>query len=123
MPTLEIWSRVKGGSEYEVSNLGRVRNGVGRIKQPTRIRSGGLVVNLYSGGATNVRAVRSLVAEAFIGPRPKGQMAVHLDGNELNCQADNIAYAPLGLRRPKHDSPRTGKLTSEQAREIRIRAL
>ena len=36
--------------------------------------------------------VASLVAFAFIGPRPDGNVVRHLDGNKDNNRADNLAY-------------------------------
>lgn len=36
--------------------------------------------------------VHTLVARAFIGPRPKGQDVRHLDDNELNNRPSNLAY-------------------------------
>jgi hypothetical protein len=77
------------------------------------------VINLYSNKKTNVRNLRSIVAEAFLRPRRPGEMTVHQDGDQLNCAASNLAYAPLGLRRPKYTP---AKLTRLQADEIRKRA-
>lgn len=119
MAEAEIWKTVPGCGDYEVSNLGRVRHArTGCPKVPTK-RPAGLVINLYSNKKTNVRNLRSIVAEAFIGGRRPGEMTVHKDGDRSNCAASNLAYAPLGLRRPKYTP---GKLTRLQADEIRKRA-
>jgi hypothetical protein len=39
-----------------------------------------------------VRYVHSLVAEAFIGPRPIGLEVRHLDGDSTNNAVDNLRY-------------------------------
>jgi hypothetical protein len=122
----EIWRPVVGAADYEVSTRGQVRHRVnGQPKVPTT-RCGELVVNLYANGKSNVRNVRSLVAEAFIRPRRRGEMVIHKDGNKTNCSADNLAYASLSTRRPGERAGQAhshgGKLTSEQADEIRTRA-
>lgn len=40
------------------------------------------------------RTVHSLVLEAFVGPRPQGLEAAHLDGNQTNNNAANLAWLP-----------------------------
>jgi hypothetical protein len=121
----ERWTPVDTLASYQVS-LGRIRNADGTIKAPTISRYGTLVVNLYAKGKTDVQAVHSVVARAFLGPRPKGHMVVHKDGDASNCRAANLSYAPLGQRQPRKVSergrPLAGKLTGAQALEIRLRA-
>lgn len=43
-------------------------------------------------GRRKIRSVHSLVAEAFHGPRPKGQDIRHLDGDPANNAASNLRY-------------------------------
>ena len=112
---------------YEVSNLGRVRSSDDhRLKHPTRTDTGALVVNLYERGRCNVTAVHSLVAEAFLGPRPRGFMVSPLDGDKTNCAASNLTYVSMGTRTPQKESEQSrflvGKLNQLQASEIRRRA-
>lgn len=38
------------------------------------------------------RNIHSVVAEAFIGPRPTGMVVRHVDGNRYNNAASNLAY-------------------------------
>lgn len=127
MQSLEVWKPVDASGAYEISSHGRVRWADGRIKRPTITRDGALVVNLYANGKTNVLAVRTLVALAFLGPRPIGYMVVHNDKDQSNCRAANLSYSPLSLREPRQTSERgtylVGKLTRDQATEIRMRAL
>jgi len=79
---------------YEVSNLGRVRS-LSRLTRYGRWKSGTILrLKLDDWGyfrarlcvdqrILNVR-VASLVAHAFIGPRPPGKTIDHKDGNKLN---------------------------------------
>jgi hypothetical protein len=93
----EHWKQISGSAAYEVSSLGNVRHsGSGKLKTLTLARSGYYVVNLYAFGITNVRAVHSVVAGAFIGPVPDGHAVVHLDGNPLNNRAGNLSYMRRG---------------------------
>jgi hypothetical protein len=95
--------------KYQVSNLGRVRtiarvvtrrNGVpisihGRIKQPSRASRGDYPVVCLKdvGKKPKLVTVHSLVAAAFIGPRPKYADICHFDGNPHNSQLSNLRYA------------------------------
>ena len=119
----ETWKAVGSVGLYEVSNLGRVRTTAGKIKLPTLTSQGALVVNLYGHGHTCVRAVHTLVAEAFLGPRPPSHMVGHLDGNPLKCHAKNLTYIPLSLRKGLGGSgPPSTKLSRQDALKIRLRA-
>lgn len=123
----EVWQAIDASCAYEVSQFGRVRWADGRIKLPTTSRDGTLVVNLYANGRNCVRAVHTLVAGAFLGPRPAGHMVVHKDNDPTNCHAVNLSYQPLSRREPRWASERgrylVGKLTQARAAEIRRRAL
>lgn len=104
---VEEWRAIPDWPEYEVSSLGRVRgidrvtvrsNGSaytvrGRIRQPFASEKDGYPrVSLERVGFRRTRTVHSLVAEAFLGPRPPGAVVRHLDGMPLNCTPDNLAY-------------------------------
>ena len=121
----ETWRPVVGSPNYEVSNFGRIRNADGVLKRPTR-RGSELVVNLYANGEGNVRNLRSIVAEAFLGPRKSGEMVVHKDGDRSNCRAENLVYVPMRNRGPKDPEARRNyakrKLTARDVADIRKRA-
>lgn len=106
--TPEEWRPAVGHDGYEVSDQGRVRSldrtieyvdgRSGRtcarslkatVLAPGHSPSGHLHVML---GATACRTVHSLVAEAFIGPRPDGHEVRHINGNPPDCRAANLEY-------------------------------
>lgn len=140
--TDEVWRTIPGFSaDYEVSSMGRVRSyrahgGKRRNELPrllaTRIGSKGyLRVGLQvASGKQEVCTVHSLVAAAFLGPRPEGQQVAHGDGDPSNARLENLRYAtPLENARDKHlhgttvrgELATTAKLTEDDVREIRRR--
>lgn len=75
-----------------------------------------------------------LVLKAFIGPRPSGHVARHLDGNGDNNTPDNLAWGTQAeniMDAVRHGTaPRApgvrnvkAKLTEDQVQEIRLRLL
>jgi hypothetical protein len=121
---------------YEVSDQGRVR-GVDRTESQkngyTRHRKGTILrqsntgryfeVNLCKGNVHQHRLIHHLVAAAFIGPRPKGMVIRHMDGNSFNNSLSNLSYGTQSEN--LRDWPNYGgktskqKLTIDQVREIR----
>lgn len=142
----EIWKAVPGFEGiYEVSDLGRVRS-LDRILVQA-CKWGGTMERFYKGRvlvqATDERGrrfvalwhlcegkrrtVASLVAEAFIGPRPEGMDVCHGDGNPSNNRLLNLRYdTPAGNAADKimHGTHLFGegtpaaKLTEEQVLKI-----
>jgi hypothetical protein len=101
--TVEEWRPIPGYAGYEVSSLGRVlshqkwRGTEGpRLLAPQVGHFGYPYVQLcgVSGAPRNrrMRSVHTLVALAFLGPRPAGQEVRHLDGDPANCGVSNLAY-------------------------------
>lgn len=107
----EIWKDViRYEGIYEVSNKGRVRakervfiqrNGSikhrrARILQ-TKVAGFYPEVSLCVDYAIEKRRVHDLVAESFLGPRPKGMYVCHNDGTMDNNNLDNLRYdTPAG---------------------------
>lgn len=103
---VEIWKPITGfEGRYDVSNLGRVRS----LTRQVRCRVGyhwlhGRVLKPYINakrgkgyaslrlGDTKNYDVHTLVAVAFIGPRPEGHECNHKDGNPHNNRADNLEW-------------------------------
>jgi hypothetical protein len=89
---IEAWLPIAGfGGVYEVSNLGRVRSPRGVLKA-TPASTGYPTAMLYLDGVRHPRTVHSLVLEAFIGARPEGAVARHLDGSRANNHVDNLQW-------------------------------
>lgn len=93
--TVEEWRQVVGSPDYQVSDRGRVisyKRKTPKVMRLTR-QKGYLHVTIAMGALGRVRrTVHSLVAEAFIGPRPTGLQVRHLDGDGENNQVANLAY-------------------------------
>ena len=87
---------------YEVSDQGRVRSF--HVKTRPRLSGSDLLathrragmdyptVTLSRNAKSVGRTVHSLVAAAFIGPRPPGMDVCHNDGDADNCQLSNLRY-------------------------------
>lgn len=104
LPPLETWRPVVDFEHfYEVSDIGRVRRVaggpgavVGRIMK-TRIGPKGYrLVALCVRGKKHHRTVHSLVAKAFLGPRPPGYEICHSDSDSLNNCSGNLRYDTSG---------------------------
>lgn len=91
------WRPVVGAEHYEVSEYGEVRNGKTAQLLSTVINVRGFpCVTLY---ATDSRTryfwqVNKIVAQAFLRPSHYSQESSvwHVDGNLLNCRADNLRW-------------------------------
>lgn len=94
----EKWAIIKGYNNYAVSSLGRVRNlNTGRLLKHQSSKRGGFYafINLSKNGNRINRNVHVLVAEAFLGPRPKGFVVHHRDANRMNPRLDNLEYLTI----------------------------
>lgn len=115
---------------YKVSNTGLVK----RVKAPKTKKSkqdrvllctlnsrGYKRCGLYKGeGACNF-SVHTLVALAFIGPRPSGCDIHHMDGNKLNNTPGNLEYKLRDDHVSEHkrgELHQSHKLTERQVIEI-----
>lgn len=90
----EEWRPVVGNDNYMISSHGRVyshlsqkflRPGIASNGYPTVVLGG-------SGYPRGTRTCHSLVADAFIGPRPDGKEVAHEDGNRQNPCLENLSY-------------------------------
>jgi len=102
MSVAEIWKPVVGHEGfYEVSNLGRVRVSYDSLNRSPKFRSGKILklhfVNNYlrvwfCAPVKKFGFVHSVVLKAFVGPRPDGLVARHLDGNSRNNCVENLTW-------------------------------
>lgn len=94
---MEQWLDVADFPLYQVSDLGRVRNGTTRhVLKPLDNKNGAMMVILRRDGMGYSRAIRRLVAIAFlpIGDEHGTASPVHIDGDYRNCAADNLDWRP-----------------------------
>ena len=92
----EIWKTIEDFPNYEVSNLGNVRNKKrGILLKQTMGREGRyLSVYLCNNGKENTQRVHRLVAEAFLGKHP-GMVVNHIDGDKLNNHYTNLEWCNI----------------------------
>lgn len=103
----EIWKPVVGYEGiYEVSDQGRVRSldrivahnsgrtqrVYGKAMSVNRNSRGYMNVGLHKNGTLKTGAVHVLVLQAFVGPRPDGQVCRHLNGNPIDNRLANLAW-------------------------------
>jgi hypothetical protein len=125
---MEIWMPVSGYEyTYEVSNLGNVRS-VDRWVDG-RWKLGKLLAQRLNKGTGyptvtlryEIATVHTLVAAAFIGPRPTKHDVAHTDGDKTNNRVVNLRYATR--KENCHDmvahGTRTKRLSIEQVTEIK----
>lgn len=116
---------------YEVADNGCVRS-VDRVLPDGRTAGGMplrpypdshgyLRVTLRSQAGARTYGVHTLVAAAFLGPRPKGRQIRHWDGDKINNRARNLRYGTQkqnerdkrrNRRRKKGETGETGRGTS-----------
>ena len=66
----EIWKEIEGFDNYQISNLGRVKNiKFDRLVKPLLDNRGYIMVNLYKNGKMKRLLLHRLIAIAFI-PNP-----------------------------------------------------
>jgi hypothetical protein len=96
----EEWRAVVGRASkfpYEVSSLGRVRHAITK-----RISGGGCSPHGYRQVGLSLNkevkriSVHILVAEAFLGPCPKGLEVNHKSGNKADNTPENLEYVTRG---------------------------
>lgn len=110
---MEQWRPVVQDPRYEVSSEGRVRgpNGIS-----SRSQSAGYI-QVYIRG--RLRYVHTLILEAFIGPRPKGMLALHQNDVKLDNRLANLRW---GTRMQNADDAKRnrpeGYLTADRIRHF-----
>ncbi len=127
-----MWHRIED-SNYEVSNLGQVRNI--NTKQIRKLRAGVtspyLMVQIYIGnGKRKNYLVHRLVAKYFIENPYNKEQVNHIDGNKLNniyCNLEwvtpkeNMYHAlKSGLYKKYNNQTYKGKFGAEHNRSIKI---
>lgn len=92
----ENWKEIPGHEgRYLVSDFGNVKSlRTNKQLKPHTNPGGYHIVTLYRGECkTSTLTVHSIVLTAFVGPRPKGYDAAHLDGCRTNNALVNLKWA------------------------------
>lgn len=93
----ELWREIAAFPQYLVSNHGNVQNQkTGTILKPTKNNRGHAKVHLMGYGRAHTRQVNHLVALTFLPKPPREDFisVIHLNGNFMDCVADNLMWRP-----------------------------
>ena len=90
---MSLWKQV-ADTNYSVSDAGELRNDyTGNIIKPQHRHSGGYVTYCVRvDGKKFIWYAHALVLTAFVGPRPDGFVACHIDGNPKNNTVANLMW-------------------------------
>lgn len=97
----EIWKPIpEWEDKYEASNLGRIRSLLNNQNNPRpypkilrpSLCKGYLAISLCRNQVLKTHRVHTLVLMAFVGPRLKGQVCAHYDGNQINNVLSNLRW-------------------------------
>ena len=138
MKHVEVWKDITGyEGYYQVSNSGNVKSldrvvkhrtsGFltlkGKLLKPRKSTQDRKYVDLNKNKKAKRFYIHTLVAQTFIGERPKGYDICHINGNNQDNRLENLRYDTKGQNQidiyrqgGKHG---LGKLSIEQVLEIR----
>ena len=89
----EIWKTIEEFDNYEVSNLGRVRNiQTGRVLKPILISTGYYQVGLFKQNKCYRKLIHRLVAEAFLENSDNLPQINHIDEDKTNNVVSNLEW-------------------------------
>ena len=88
---MEIWKKIDGYDNYEVSSYGRVRS-KNKILTPQSKGNGYLQVNLCSNGKCKTFILHRLIAKVFISNPNNYNEVNHKDENKLNNNISNLEW-------------------------------
>ncbi len=104
----EEWRSINSYINYQVSNVGRVRNSkTGRILKPKLGSNGYFTVGLSKNGGVKTHMIHQLVAREFL-ENPNGKPCIdHIDGNKTNNSLENLrlcSYSQNNRNRNKREN-------------------
>lgn len=89
----ERWKLIEDYPNYEVSDMGRVRNmKTGKVLRPCKANTGYLMVNLYEDEKHKFASVHRLVATHFILNPGNKPCVNHIDGYKTNNCVNNLEW-------------------------------
>lgn len=92
---MEIWKNIESSPNYEISNLGSVRNiKTGNVLKIATNNSGYKLVCLSNKNKKQTGYIHRLVAEAFIDTNLDTRISVvnHIDGDKSNNAINNLEW-------------------------------
>ena len=90
----EIWKRIDGYANYEVSNFGRVCNATTeRMLKANLGSSGYLAVSLSKKEKAKTHNIHKLVAHEWLDNPDNKRCVDHMDGNQNNNHIENLRWA------------------------------
>lgn len=93
MSEVETFVKIEGFENYEVSNLGKVRNiKSGRTLKPRLHNNGYLGLCLYENNKRKNLLLHRIIATAFIDNPGKKPQVNHIDENKLNNDLSNLEW-------------------------------
>jgi len=103
----EIWKRIDGFEDYEISDFGRVRSSKRKIPiflKPYTNKSGYKHIMLYRRGKSFAGYIHKLVATTFIGPPPPNKCISHINEDSTDNRLYNLCYETISenTMRPLH---------------------
>lgn len=84
---MEIWKKIKGNEDYEISNYGRVKY-LGSIKLTKKRKDNYCYV--YLKNSQKIHLIHRLVAQEFLPNFDSKKMVNHLDFNKMNNHINNL---------------------------------
>lgn len=87
----EVWRPYPQRPQYEISSLGRIRGPLG-LRKPKESKDGYQRICLGPRPALT-KTMQSIVAETFLGPRPKFYVICHKNGVRNDNRLENLMYS------------------------------
>ncbi|MDJ0899829.1 MAG: NUMOD4 domain-containing protein [Xenococcus sp. MO_188.B8] len=118
----EVYKLIPGFPNYEVSNLGNVRNKkIGKVLKLYHSNNGYLTVGFTISGKKKRLLIHRLVAKTFLDNPTCSPEVNHIDGNRLNNALTNLEWISSSNNRihAYKSGLRKSKLTANQVKEIR----
>jgi hypothetical protein len=91
----EIWKKIWGFGDYEVSNLGRIRSLKRKVPLLMKTQNNGngyYNVTFWMKNKPFCRSVHRLIADVFLGPCPMGREVSHINEDKSDNRVCNLCY-------------------------------
>jgi hypothetical protein len=89
----KIWLTIERNNNYEVSNVGEIRNkNTKKVLRPYISNKGYYMISLSDKGKSHSYTIHKLVMEQFCRCAMAGEVINHIDGNKLNNNIQNLEY-------------------------------